>query len=140
MPDQHSPQELNWEPVKLMRFRDGSLVVATGDQSTNAPNVERYVPDGLQAREADLEKERDRTNRAEELREYWMHRANDLERQNKRSEERAADDLAALRKGLQDEVDRLRAKSEANRSMVHWAHADRLQELLDSSGGENDGA
>lgn len=32
---------------------------------------------------------------------------------------------------VKEEVERLRAKSEANVSMVHWAQADRLQEILD---------
>lgn len=40
----------------------------------------------------------------------------------------------ALYLAVRGEIDRLRGKSEANRSMVHWAHADRLQEILDQAG------
>jgi hypothetical protein len=42
----------------------------------------------------------------------------------------ALDRLDSLIKGLEEEIERLQAKSARNHAMVHWAQADRLREIL----------
>lgn len=59
--------------------------------------------------------------------------AGQLMREAKAEVEAANQKLQAITAALEAEVDRLRKKSERNVSMVHWAHADRLQEILDQA-------
>ena len=46
-----SGQVLDWPRIKVMRFKDGGLVIATGDQDPSADNVELYDPVSLSREE-----------------------------------------------------------------------------------------